>query len=130
MHDFIRREESRFFRSGSFDSREVASQIALEVLMIGAPDVRITQQADWIAVSSGSDWHVGLGGDVFDRFAPIPGSGRNAVTSEVLLAVFSPAVVTAVNGEVTVIKGESLGPLAEHVPNRGRVVAFQVPTEQ
>jgi hypothetical protein len=97
--------------------------------MIGVSDVRITQQGDWITVSSESDWHASLKGDVFHWFVPILGDWQNAVTSEVFLTVFARGVVTARNGEAIIIKGDSLGPLAGHVPTNGRIVAFTVDSD-
>jgi len=129
VQEYIRREQSRFFRGGVYSPVEVASQIALEALLIGVFDVRITRQGDWISVSSESDWLAGLEGDAFHQLAPIRGDGRNAVTAEVFLTVFARGVVTARNGEAVIIKGDSLGPLAERVTNNGRIVSFTVASE-
>ena len=125
LHGYIRREQARFFKGGVYDSKEVASQIALEALLLGASDVRIVQTGDWVIVSSESDWLADLGGDAFHRLIPLREGGQNAATSEVLLTVFSPSVVTAKDGESVIIKGDSLGPLADNVPERGRSVAFK-----
>ncbi|KAB1144160.1 hypothetical protein F7R91_22635 [Streptomyces luteolifulvus] len=127
--EYIRREQSRFFRGGVYNPVEVASQIALEALLLGVSGVQITRQGDWIAVASESDWLSGLEEDAFHQFAPIRGDGRNAVTVEVFLTVFARGVVTAKNGKTVIIKGDSLGPLAESVPTSGRVVAFMVASE-
>ncbi|MGW1171520.1 hypothetical protein [Streptomyces sp. NPDC002550] len=124
-HEYIRREQARFFKGGVYDSKEVASQIALEALLLGVSDVHIVENGDWITVSSESDWLAEMGEDVFHRLTPIRTGGQNAATSEVLLTVFSPGVVTAKNGEAVIIKGDSLGPLADNVPERGRIVAFK-----
>jgi hypothetical protein len=124
VREYVLREQARFFRSGAYHPAEVASQIALEALLIGASEVRISRQEDWISIFSERDWISGLQGNVFHQLVPIHGAGQNSVTSEVLLTVFSPGVVTATNGTATIIKGDSFGPLANHVPDRGRVVAF------
>ncbi|MFG2794461.1 hypothetical protein [Streptomyces sp. NPDC048419] len=129
MHEYVRREHSRFFKGGTYSPLEAASQIALEALLTGVSDVQIARHGDWVSLASASDWLAGLDGDAFQQLVPIRGGGRNAVTAEVFLTVFARGVVTAKDGKASIIKGDSFGPLAENVPGKGRVVSFTVACE-
>lgn len=129
VRGYILRERARFFRGDDYDANEMASQIALEALMLGAGRIDIIRDSEWITISSDIDWLAGLNGDAFSGLVPIPQVGRNAVTAEILAVVFASGVATATRAGAVLVKGNSLGPIARRETERGRAVAFRIARE-
>ncbi|MEU5693044.1 hypothetical protein [Actinosynnema sp. NPDC020468] len=126
LHDQVRKNQHLHFRSGSYTPNEAALSIAAEALLAGAEDVRITSIDGWVGVYADLDWLDGVEETVFTRFLPFPPGGQNAVTAEVLPVVFARGVATATPSRAKVIKGETLGPLAEGLTGWARAVVIEV----
>ncbi|NEB94376.1 hypothetical protein [Streptomyces bauhiniae] len=120
--DHLRRNERRFFRSGAYDAVELAGMIATEALTLGAEDVRIQRERDWLVVAADRDWLGPYGQEVFHTLTPFPEAGINSVLAEVLAVAYSAGVATATRAGTRVIKGET----APHfrLSGQGSVRAF------
>ncbi|MFF7407954.1 hypothetical protein [Streptomyces lydicus] len=129
LHDYVRRNQKRYFRSGAYNAVETASLIATEAVLCGASDVRITNSGGWIIVSADLDWLAEFGEAVFSQTVPFPPGGPNGITAEIFPVVFARAVVTSASGDATVVKGESQGPLVGERAEWARSVAFEVAPE-
>jgi hypothetical protein len=105
--DFLRRNQEMYFRSGSFSAVEAATHIAIEAMICGAKDVRISLDGDWIIIYANVDWLEGTTDDVFLQLEHFPQDGPNSHRSEVILHTFCSRLIVATLMEVTVIKGGS-----------------------
>ncbi len=65
LQDYVRKNQKRYFRSGSYSAVETAALIAMEAVPCGASDVRITNSDGWISVSADLDWLAEFGEAVF-----------------------------------------------------------------
>jgi hypothetical protein len=117
----------------------LASQLARDIVWLGAFPVAVTRDGSWWIVSSGVDWLVDNNGEVsmaaFHSIIPFPKIGDNCFHAEVLLAAFGDAVVTSGVDGLNWICGE---PARRGLPEmiienekrqltaKGRVVAFIV----
>ncbi|MFD3452863.1 hypothetical protein ACFWVC_11850 [Streptomyces sp. NPDC058691] len=122
---FIRRQQQRFFRAGSYSPQDMASQIAAEAVLAGARDVHVSVGDEWIVIQADIDWLAGVEGDPFSSLTIFPPGGPGDSTREILAVTFSRGVVTASKSGVRVIKGDMAGPV-KMAPARGRVLAFMV----
>ncbi|WP_410568688.1 hypothetical protein [Amycolatopsis sp. cmx-4-61] len=104
--------------------------IALEAMLAGAQDVRVSVIGGWIRVCADVDWLHGIEAEAFSGFAPFEPGPPNGVTSEFFPVVFSTSVVTATRSEVRILKGDSAGPLDGLDGDWERVVAFEVATDR
>ncbi len=104
--------------------------IALEAMLAGAEDVRISVLEGWIRVCADVDWLQGIEAEAFRGFAPLKPGSPNGVTSEFFPVVFSTSVVTATRTEARLIKGDSAGPLDALDDAWARVVAFEVTADR
>ena len=120
--DYIEREQRRFFRGGACDPTEVATMLVGEALTVGAEDIRVTVQSDWLVVTAERDWIGALDPSVFHRVVPIPGE-PNSMFAEVLLTVFAQRVITATADHTTVVKGNDITP-ADFPGTWARAIAF------
>lgn len=126
VNDYVRREQRRFFRSGSYDPNEVVMLLVAEALLSGASDVRITSEEGWIAVYADLDWLSGSEEKAFSGLAPFPAGGPNGIRAEIFPVIFARTVATATPFGARVVKGDSLGPLADPLAGWSRAVAFDV----
>lgn len=122
---FVRRQQPRFFRTGTYGPEDMASQIAAEAVLGGAREVRVSIDPEWIVIQGDVDWLESVDGDAFANLTVFPPGGPTDTTREVLAVTFSVGVVTATASGVRVVKGDSRGPVLEP-PIQGRVVAFRV----
>jgi hypothetical protein len=127
LHEFLRRNQQRFFRAGVYDPIDVATRLAGEALLSDASDVRIGMQEGWVAVYANVDW---LPDDsaVFSKMTPFPSGGPNAIMAEIFPVVFSRGVATATPSKAKIIKGDSLGPLSGLPAKWSRAVAYDIET--
>ena len=122
---YIRRNPARFFLSGSYQPTELAALIVREALAAGTRDVSTTRIGGWLVVRSEDDWLGDEWEQTFKRIVPFPAAGQNVMRVEVLATAFADRAVTALNGAISVIKGELDEELEAFLQNYGgRVVAF------
>ncbi|MFH8680324.1 hypothetical protein [Streptomyces lydicus] len=129
LHEYVRRNQHRYFRSGVYNAVQAATLIAAEAVLCGASDVRITNSDGWLSVSADLDWLAEFGEAVFSQMVPFPPGGPNGITAEIFPVIFARTVVTAASGDTTVVKGDSPGPLIGERADWARSVAFEVAPE-
>jgi hypothetical protein len=120
VREHIRQNQRLYFRGGVYRPLEAAALVALEALLSGASDVRVATSAGWVAVFANSDWLERLDKSVFERMLPFEPGGPNGYMSEIVLAGFAQSLATATPLGARVVKGDSLGPLAEPLTARAR----------
>ncbi|GHF34818.1 hypothetical protein E5082_29430 [Streptomyces griseoluteus] len=123
--DYLRRNERRFFRSGAYDAVELAGMIAAEALVLGAQNVRVQCEGDWLVVVADRDWLEPYGQEVFHSLTPLPEAGVNSVLAEVLAVAYSAGVATATSVGTEVIKGGTTPPLRLSGQDSVRAFAFR-----
>ncbi|MER8032981.1 hypothetical protein ABTZ78_28915 [Streptomyces bauhiniae] len=123
--DYLRRNEHRFFRAGAYDAVELAGMIATEALTLGAEDVRIRCDGDWLIVSADRDWLEPYGQEVFHTLTPFPEAGVNGVLAEVLAVACSAGVATATRAGIRVVKGGTAPRFRLSGQDSGREYAFR-----
>jgi hypothetical protein len=124
--DAIRRNQKMYFRAGSFNIEEAAMHIALEAMLCGAQDVRISLDDGWVVIYADVDWLRGTDDEVFLRPGHFPEGGPNSYRSEVLLHTFCTQLVTATSSGIALIKGDSEGPLSAPLEGWERALAFKL----
>ncbi|MFG2955700.1 hypothetical protein ACGF5O_18495 [Streptomyces sp. NPDC048291] len=122
--DYLRGNESRFFRSGAYDAVELAGMIATEALLLGAEDIRIRSDGDWLTVSADRDWLEAHEQEAFQTVLPFPEAGVNSMMAEILAVAFSAGVATATGDTSEVVKGELAFPARPLDRNTARAVSF------
>ncbi|MFF7473472.1 hypothetical protein [Streptomyces sp. NPDC008092] len=122
--DYLRTNESMFFRSGTYDPVELAGMIATEALILGAENIQIRSDGDWLTVAADRDWLEPYEHDAFQAIMPFPEAGTNSMLAEILAVAFSSGVTTATHGAPEVIKGEFTFPARPFDQNTARTVSF------
>jgi hypothetical protein len=105
--DFLRRNQGRFFRAGSFNITEAATWIVSEAMLCGAKNVRVSVEGEWVVLYVDMDWLQGTTEKVFMQLENFPEGGPNGARAEVLLYTFCARLIIATPSEVTVMKGDS-----------------------
>ncbi|WP_181807238.1 hypothetical protein [Streptomyces shenzhenensis] len=121
---YLRRNESKFFRSGTYDAVELAGMIATEALILGAENIRIQSDGDWLTVTADRDWLKPYERDAFQAILPFPEAGANSMLAEILAVAFSAGVTTGTSGTSEVVKGEVDFPGRPVDQNTARAVSF------
>ena len=121
----LRRNESQFFRSGSYDPIELAGMIATEALILGAENVQIQSAGEWLTVTADQDWLERHEHEAFHAIVPFPEAGVNSMLAEVLAVAFSAGVATSTRDGSRVIKEQDS--CVAHPVGQGmaRAVAFK-----
>ncbi len=122
---YLERNESRFFRAGSYDAIELAGMIATEALTLGAGKVHIQSDGEWLTVAADQDWLEGKECEAFHAIAPFPQAGPNSMLAEILAFVFSAGVTTATKSGSKVIKGDANTPTYPVDQDIARTVSFK-----
>jgi hypothetical protein len=130
VHEYVRRNQQRYFRGGVYHPVEAAMAIAAEALLSGASDVRIRSKDGWISIYADVDWLAGSEEVVFRQMRPFPAGGPNGITTEIFPVIFARSVATSTESEVSIIKGDTAGPLEDSRHDHGRAVAFEVATSE
>ncbi|MFD6286344.1 hypothetical protein [Streptomyces sp. NPDC060205] len=123
--DFLLKNESRFFRLGSYDPIELAGMIATEALTLGSAKVLIQSDGEWLTVTAEQDW-LHDREQAFSAITPFPQAGANSMLAEILAVAFSAGVTTATQEGAKLIKGDSTMPTPEVDPSAGRSVSFML----
>jgi hypothetical protein len=121
--DYLLKNESRFFRLGSYDPIELAGMIATEALTLGSARVIIQSDGEWLTVAADQDW-LHNHEQAFSAITPFPQAGVNSMLVEILAVAFSAGVATATREEAKLIKGDRTVPAPGVDPNAGRTVSF------
>ncbi|WP_405894961.1 hypothetical protein OG272_25735 [Streptomyces sp. NBC_00104] len=123
--DYLQRNERQFFRSGGYNSIELAGMIATEALMLGADNVRIHSHREWMTVTADKDWLEPYEHEAFHEITPFPEAGANSMLAEVLAVAFSAGVTTTTRVGARVITGEADAPAHLMGQDMARAVAFR-----
>jgi hypothetical protein len=126
---YLERNESRFFRAGFYDAVELAGTIATEALTLGAGNVHIQSDGEWLTVAADQDWLEGREYEAFHAIAPFPQAGPNSMLAEILAFAFSAGVTTATQSELKVIKGDTTAPTYPVDRDIARTVSFKFQRE-
>jgi hypothetical protein len=103
--DFLRKNQGKFFRAGSFNITEAATWVAGEAMLCGAKDVRVSLDGEWVVLYADKDWLRGATEKVFTQLENFPEGGPNGTRAEVLLYTFCARLIIATPSKVTIIKG-------------------------
>ncbi|MGW1619479.1 hypothetical protein [Streptomyces sp. NPDC002172] len=122
--DYLRGNEGMFFRSGTYDPVELAGMIATEALILGAENIQIRSDGDWLTVSADRDWLERYEHDAFQSIMSFPEAGANSMLAEILAVAFSAGVTTAARGTLKVVRGEFAFPARPVDQNTARAVSF------
>ncbi|MDX3311450.1 hypothetical protein ACWGH3_26625 [Streptomyces sp. NPDC054884] len=122
---YLERNESRFFRAGSYDAIELAGMIATEALTLGAGQVQIQSDGEWLTVAADQDWLEDQEYEAFHAITPFPQAGPNSMLAEILTFAFSAGVITATRAESKVIKGDTTAPTRPVDRDIARTVSFK-----
>jgi hypothetical protein len=126
---YLERNESRFFRAGSYNAIELAGMIATEALTLGAGKVHIQSDGEWLTVAADQDWLESQEYEAFHAIAPFPQAGPNSMLAEILAFAFSAGVTTATKSEFKVIKGDTTAPTYPVNRDIARTVSFKFQRE-
>jgi hypothetical protein len=122
--EHLQRNENQFFRSGTYDAIELAGMIATEALTLGAENIHIHSDEEWLTVTADQDWLKSYEHEAFRAITPFPESGVNSMLAEILAVAFSTGVTTATRDGSMVIKGGVASPIHAVSQNAARTVAF------
>jgi hypothetical protein len=124
LMDYLEKNESRFFRTGLYDAVELAGMIATEALTLGAGQVHIRSDGEWLTVAADQDWLEGQEYEAFHTIAPFPQDGPNSMLAEILASAFSACVTTTTPAEIKVIKGDTTAATCRADRDMARTVSF------
>ena len=105
---FVQNNPSHFFLEGKPDPIELASNLASEVMILGACKLFVVRHLNWWLIGSDLDWICNSGLDVeryFSKLVPFPEAGPNSFRSGIFARVFAQSVSISVGGQWSPIKG-------------------------
>jgi len=92
---YVRRHPEMFFPGQKPNPLTCIQHLVMEILSLGADDVRLCHHEGWWMVSSNHDWFVGLSEqELFTRIIPLPQVGANACRVEIVLGAYAESIVT------------------------------------
>jgi hypothetical protein len=128
----VRRLEKYFLGNEGF-SAERAISLLVEEAAVSHLQVDVTSLDGWWVLSADHDWLPPEIDDIdsFNSVLPLPERGPNAARSEVVLSAFARTVVTARDGQATVIvespgTGQWIAAHETKLRSAVRVIAFDV----